>query len=113
MVKVVFDRDGLAHYFSRAPIPWARDAWMTGQQVRPAGVAYHRHIGIYAYRVGLLHDFVRWTPAPLELVECLEQLRALWNGARIHVALAEEAPPAGVDTPEDLERVRRLLAPRE
>lgn len=113
VVKVVFDRDGLAHYFSRAPIPWARDAWMTGQQVRPAGVAYHRHIGIYAYRVGLLHDFVRWTPAPLELVECLEQLRALWNGARIHVALAEEAPPAGVDTPEDLERVRRLLAPRE
>ncbi|MCK9721286.1 3-deoxy-manno-octulosonate cytidylyltransferase [Pseudomonas syringae] len=68
-----------------------------------------RHIGIYAYRAGFLHDFVSWGPCWLENTESLEQLRALWNGVRIHVADALEAPPGGVDTPEDLERVRRLL----
>ncbi|MCK9775147.1 3-deoxy-manno-octulosonate cytidylyltransferase [Pseudomonas syringae] len=72
-------------------------------------VATDRHIGIYAYRAGFLHDFVSWGPCWLENTESLEQLRALWNGVRIHVADALEAPPGGVDTPEDLERVRRLL----
>lgn len=115
VVKVVFDHRGMAHYFSRAPIPWARDSW-TGEtrpsQV-PEGARYYRHIGIYGYRVGLLGDFVTWPPAPSELTECLEQLRALHNGARIHVAEACQQPPAGVDTEADLERLRKLVAQRQ
>jgi len=69
-------------------------------------VSFKRHIGIYAYRVNLLNSFVKWDEAPIETTECLEQLRALWNGSKIHVALADEIPPGGVDTEEDLERVR-------
>ncbi len=111
VVKVVADARGRALYFSRAPIPWPRDAFATeqGRAQLPAGVNYQRHIGIYAYRVKLLNDFVRWAPAPIEETECLEQLRAMWNGAVIHVDVADELPPAGVDTPEDLERVRALF----
>lgn len=109
VVKVVSDKSGLALTFSRAPLAWARDAFAKNRDQLPAGVPYRRHIGIYAYRAGFLHDFVAWGPCWLEDTECLEQLRALWNGVRIHVADALEAPPAGVDTPEDLERVRRLL----
>ena len=75
----------------------------------PEGVPYRRHIGIYAYRAGFLHDFVSWGPCWLENTERLEQLRALWHGVRIHVADVLESPAAGVDTIEDLERVRRLL----
>ncbi|MDH4581778.1 3-deoxy-manno-octulosonate cytidylyltransferase [Pseudomonas sp. BN415] len=109
VVKVAADLNGLALTFSRAPLPWARDAFASDRDQLPEGVPYRRHIGIYAYRVGLLHDFVAWGPCWLENTECLEQLRALWHGVRIHVADAFEAPPTGVDTPEDLERVRRLL----
>lgn len=109
VVKVVSDKSGLALTFSRAPLAWARDAFAKSRDVLPEGVPYRRHIGIYAYRAGFLHDFVAWGPCWLEDTECLEQLRALWHGVRIHVADALEAPPAGVDTPEDLERVRRLL----
>ncbi|MGN2406632.1 3-deoxy-manno-octulosonate cytidylyltransferase [Pseudomonas syringae] len=109
VVKVSSDINGLALTFSRAPLPWARDALATNRDELPAGVPLRRHIGIYAYRAGFLHDFVIWGPCMLENTENLEQLRALWNGVRIHVADAIEAPPAGVDTPEDLERVRRLL----
>ena len=109
VVKVATDINGLALTFSRAPLPWARDALAASRDVLPAGVPYRRHIGIYAYRAGFLHDFVAWGPCWLENTESLEQLRALWHGVRIHVADAVEAPPAGVDTPEDLERVRRLL----
>lgn len=109
VVKVATDINGLALTFSRAPLPWARDALATSRDVLPAGVPYRRHIGIYAYRAGFLHDFVAWGPCWLENTESLEQLRALWHGVRIHVADALEAPPAGVDTPEDLERVKRLL----
>ncbi|VXC03280.1 3-deoxy-manno-octulosonate cytidylyltransferase [Pseudomonas sp. 8AS] len=109
VVKVVADKSGLALTFSRAPLAWARDAFAKSRDQLPAGVPYRRHIGIYAYRAGFLHDFVAWGPCWLEDTECLEQLRALWHGVRIHVADALEAPPAGVDTPEDLERVRRLL----
>lgn len=109
VVKVVCDKSGLALTFSRAPLAWARDAFAKTRDELPAGVPYRRHIGIYAYRAGFLHDFVAWGSCWLEDTECLEQLRALWNGVRIHVADALEAPPAGVDTPEDLERVRRLL----
>lgn len=109
-VKVSSDINGLALTFSRAPLPWARDALARSRDELPAGVPYRRHIGIYAYRAGFLHDFVAWGPCLLEDTECLEQLRALWHGVRIHVADALQSPPAGVDTPEDLERVRRLLA---
>jgi 3-deoxy-manno-octulosonate cytidylyltransferase (CMP-KDO synthetase) len=109
VVKLVSDANGLALTFSRAPLPWARDAFAADRESLPAGVPFRRHIGIYAYRAGFLHDFVAWGPCWLEDTECLEQLRALWHGVRIHVADAREAPPAGVDTPEDLQRVRQLL----
>ncbi|MDU9413113.1 3-deoxy-manno-octulosonate cytidylyltransferase [Pseudomonas sp. zfem005] len=109
VVKVSTDTQGLALTFSRAPLPWARDAFARGRDALPEGVPYRRHIGIYAYRTQFLHDFVAWGPCWLEDTECLEQLRALWHGVRIHVADALEAPAAGVDTAEDLERVRRLL----
>ena len=109
VVKVVSDINGLALTFSRATLPWARDAFAKNRDLLPEGVPYRRHIGIYAYRAGFLHDFVNWGPCWLENTESLEQLRALWHGVRIHVADALEAPPGGVDTAEDLERVRRLL----
>lgn len=109
VVKVVADRAGYALYFSRAPIPWHRDTFPAATGRLPAGVTFWRHLGIYAYRVGFLRRFVAWQPAPVEACEALEQLRALWQGERIHVGLAAEIPGAGVDTPEDLERVRRLL----
>ena len=112
VVKVVSDINGLALTFSRATLPWARDDFALHPDTLPAGVPYCRHIGIYAYRAGFLHDFVSWGPCWLENTERLEQLRALWHGVRIHVADVLEAPPAGVDTPEDLERVRRLLEAR-
>jgi len=104
VVKVVLNRAGEALYFSRAPIPFVRDA----QHSRKT--AHLRHLGIYAYRADFLQAYTRLEPAPPEQAEALEQLRALWNGYRIAVYTAKEAPPAGVDTPEDLERVRRLLA---
>ncbi len=112
VVKVVYDRNGSAMYFSRAPIPWARDHFDSshGRDALPSVGEWHRHIGLYAYRVSLLRRFVTWPPAPPENLESLEQLRALWNGARIHVAVASVPPPPGVDTPEDLERIRNRLA---
>jgi 3-deoxy-manno-octulosonate cytidylyltransferase (CMP-KDO synthetase) len=109
VVKVVTDHSGLALTFSRAPLPWARDAFAVSREQLPVDIPYRRHIGIYAYRAQFLHDFVAWGPCWLENTECLEQLRALWHGVRIHVADALQTPPAGVDTAEDLERVRRLL----
>ncbi|MDY7217998.1 3-deoxy-manno-octulosonate cytidylyltransferase [Denitrificimonas sp. JX-1] len=109
VVKVSTDMHGYALTFSRAPLPWPRDAFAKNQNVMPEGVHFRRHIGIYAYRAGFLADFVAWGACALELTESLEQLRALWNGARIHVADAVEAPPAGVDTLEDLQRVRRFF----
>ncbi len=107
-VKVVTDVDGLALYFSRATIPWPREAFSNDTDAMPEG-HWHRHIGIYAYRTAFLHRYVTWFPAPLEQLEQLEQLRALYQGERIHVAPAVEKVPAGVDTPEDLEAVRRQL----
>jgi 3-deoxy-manno-octulosonate cytidylyltransferase (CMP-KDO synthetase) len=108
-VKVLADLQGLALTFSRAPLPWARDAFALNRETLPAQVPYRRHIGIYAYRAGFLQDFVAWGPCWLEDAECLEQLRALWHGVRIHVADALQSPPTGVDTLEDLHRVRALL----
>lgn len=110
VVKVVRDRFGFALYFSRAPIPWERDAF--GMEAD----AYHdhafRHLGLYAYRAGFLRNFAEWPEAPIEKLEKLEQLRALWQGARIHVDVVMEPPGHGVDTAEDLARVEALLAPR-
>lgn len=115
VVKVVFDYRGMAHYFSRAPIPWARDAWQGENALKqmPEGVGYYRHIGIYGYRVSLLQSFVTWSPAPTEVTESLEQLRALYNGARIHVEEACRVPPSGVDTQQDLERLRQYMAAKQ
>ena len=111
VVKVVTDEQGYALYFSRAPIPWPRDAFAvdTPQSSLPEGLPVLRHIGLYAYRAEFLRAFTTLAPAPLERWEMLEQLRALWHGYRIAVATSPEAPGAGVDTPEDLERVRRLF----
>jgi 3-deoxy-manno-octulosonate cytidylyltransferase (CMP-KDO synthetase) len=108
-VKVVCARDGRALYFSRAPLPWPRDHVAAGRPVQYEGAL--RHIGIYAYRVSTLLQFAAWPPTQLETVERLEQLRALENGMQIKVVTLHQTPPAGVDTPEDLERVRALLAP--
>jgi len=108
VVKVVLDREGYALYFSRAPIPWARDGFAADRRRLPAGMQALRHIGLYAYRAGFLRRFSSLAPAPAEQLEALEQLRALWHGHKISVAIAGRAPAAGVDTPEDLERVRRL-----
>jgi 3-deoxy-manno-octulosonate cytidylyltransferase (CMP-KDO synthetase) len=109
-VKALRARDGQALYFSRAPVPWPRDGVTAGQPTRFAGA--WRHIGIYAYRVRSLLQFAAWPPTPLEEAERLEQLRALEHGMRIHLVALSEAPPAGVDTPEDLERARAALHER-
>ncbi|TDP84550.1 3-deoxy-manno-octulosonate cytidylyltransferase (CMP-KDO synthetase) [Aquabacterium commune] len=108
VVKVVTDAQGRALYFSRAPIPWWRDAPAPATPATGAGTPL-RHIGIYGYRAGFLRRFPQLAVSPLETVESLEQLRVLWHGERIAVHLATQAPGAGVDTPEDLARVRRLL----
>ena len=109
VVKVVTDAQGYALYFSRAMIPWPRDAFASGETSLPEGLPVMRHIGLYAYRAKFLREFAGLAPAPLERFEMLEQLRALWHGYRIAVAVTPEAPGPGVDTPEDLERVRRLF----
>lgn len=111
VVKVVRDLQNMALYFSRAPMPWARDAFAQGMQQLPKPDMYLRHVGLYAYRARFLHQYVKWQPAPLEQLEALEQLRALYYGAKIHVDLAALTIPAGVDTEADLERVRALFKP--
>ena len=125
-VKVALDRTGGALYFSRAPIPWPRDAFTTeafkrafanafaespGKSRRklPTDLPCYRHIGIYAYRAAFLAQYSRLQPAPLEQFEALEQLRVLWHGYRIAVAVRDDAPEPGVDTPEDLDRVRKAF----
>lgn len=109
-VKAVFDDNGYALYFSRAPIPWPRDAFKTNRDIFPKEHPAFRHIGIYAYRAGFLHQFVTWPPALLEQTESLEQLRAMAHGVRIHVEEASEPVPGGVDTEEDLQLVEKILA---
>ncbi|MCP5196322.1 MAG: 3-deoxy-manno-octulosonate cytidylyltransferase [Gammaproteobacteria bacterium] len=113
VVKVVRDAQDYALYFSRAPIPWHREAFGRGETQRdtlPIGAAWFRHVGLYAYRVSVLTRYPRLTPAPAEQTESLEQLRALWHGIRIHVAEAVEIPPPGVDTEADLTRVAAHVA---
>jgi 3-deoxy-manno-octulosonate cytidylyltransferase (CMP-KDO synthetase) len=107
VVKVVLDAKGLALYFSRAPIAWWRDGFAAGIQALPEPRPL-RHVGIYGYRAGFLREFPRLAQAPIEVAEALEQLRALWHGHRIAVHVTATAPGIGVDTPEDLERVRAL-----
>ena len=113
VVKVALAANGFALYFSRACVPWARDEFSAAPEVLPPNLPFLRHIGIYAYRVNLLNKFVVWPPGQLEQIEKLEQLRALEQGARIHVAEAVARIPAGVDTQADLETVRLLLAEGE
>jgi 3-deoxy-manno-octulosonate cytidylyltransferase (CMP-KDO synthetase) len=110
VVKVVIDQAQLALYFSRAPIPWWRDGFAKGIQSLPQPAPL-RHIGIYAYRVGFLQSFPTLQAAPIETGEALEQLRALWHGHKIAVHITPDVPGPGVDTPEDLERVRALYKP--
>jgi 3-deoxy-manno-octulosonate cytidylyltransferase (CMP-KDO synthetase) len=112
-VKVVLDAQGDALYFSRATIPWARDAFARDRGTIPDGLPIYRHIGIYAYRCGFLRRYTGLESPAIERFEALEQLRALWHGFRICVAVTNQAPEAGVDTPEDLEAVRRLFAAGE
>lgn len=107
-VKVLTDKDGYAMYFSRATIPWDRDNFASNDKVIAQPLM--RHIGIYAYRAGFINTYINWQPTALEKIECLEQLRVLWYGEKIHVAVAKQAPAAGVDTPEDLEVVRNIIA---
>lgn len=106
-VKVLTDKEGYAMYFSRATIPWDRDHFATEKRtiVQPL----MRHIGIYAYRAGFINTYINWEPTALERIECLEQLRVLWYGEKIHVEVAQESPAAGVDTPADLEAVRERI----
>ncbi|WP_304165782.1 3-deoxy-manno-octulosonate cytidylyltransferase [Lonsdalea britannica] len=107
-VKVVRDAEGYALYFSRAPIPWDRERF--AQSKENVGDHFLRHIGIYAYRAGFVRRYVSWAPSELEKIELLEQLRVLWYGEKIHVDVAKAIPSVGVDTPEDLERVRLAMA---
>lgn len=116
VVKVVTDQDGYALYFSRAPIPWSRDAWgdvfsasTPGAQRLPPGPRVLRHVGLYAYRAGFLRAYPTLPQPDIERAESLEQLRALWHGHRIVVIDSGQPAAPGVDTPEDLERVRVLL----
>ncbi|MCX7167985.1 MAG: 3-deoxy-manno-octulosonate cytidylyltransferase [Rhodocyclales bacterium] len=109
VVKVVCDERGRALYFSRAPIPWDRDSFASKPGVLPADLPAQRHIGVYAYRVKFLRRFGQLAASPLERCESLEQLRALWHGYPIQVVSIDHPPAPGVDTLEDLERVRRLF----
>ncbi|MDP9768290.1 3-deoxy-manno-octulosonate cytidylyltransferase [Kosakonia cowanii] len=106
-VKVVMDAQGYALYFSRATIPWDRDHFAASRET--IGDSFLRHIGIYGYRAGFIRRYVSWQTSPLEQIEMLEQLRVLWYGERIHVDVASVVPGTGVDTPEDLERVRQAM----
>jgi 3-deoxy-manno-octulosonate cytidylyltransferase (CMP-KDO synthetase) len=108
VVKVVCDAAGRALYFSRAPLPWWRDGYAAG--VTTLGTpAPLRHVGVYGYRVGFLKRFPTLAASPLEALEALEQLRVLWHGERIAVHVSDTRPGPGVDTPQDLERVRALF----
>lgn len=108
-VKVVRDAQGFALYFSRATIPWDRERFAASRQ--SIGDSLLRHLGIYAYRAGFIRRYVAWPPSQLEQIELLEQLRVLWHGEKIHVDVATAIPAVGVDTPEDLQRVRAAMQP--
>ena len=109
VVKAVLDREGYALYFSRAPVPYARDAFAKGIGRVPAGLPVYRHVGIYAYRASFLRRYAWLMPAAIERFEALEQLRALAHGYRIHCTVTRAAPAPGVDTPADLKRLLRRV----
>jgi 3-deoxy-manno-octulosonate cytidylyltransferase (CMP-KDO synthetase) len=109
VVKVVFDAEGYAMYFSRAPIPYPRDAFAENQDI-PVGMSVYRHVGIYAYRANFLNAYSQLESSEIERFESLEQLRALWHGYKISVFVTKEAPVSGVDTAQDLELVRSIFA---
>lgn len=113
VVKLVTDKNGVALFFSRAPIPWDREAFSLSQYNLPADHAHYRHIGMYAYRHGFLKEFVKWQSAPIEQLEALEQLRVLWNGYKIYVSEAQVRPDPGVDTPQDLEVALSMMAAKK
>ena len=106
----MLDHDGYALYFSRATIPWARDDFAASPTQLPLDLPLYRHYGLYAYRVAFLRRYPTLAPAPIERFEALEQLRALWHGYRIIVSITRGTPAPGVDTEEDLERVRALFS---
>ncbi|KOC92753.1 3-deoxy-manno-octulosonate cytidylyltransferase [Winslowiella iniecta] len=106
-VKVVMDAQGYALYFSRAPVPWDRERFAKSRDT--IGDTFLRHIGLYAYRAGFIRRYVTWEPSQLEQIELLEQLRVLWYGEKIHVDVAQAVPSVGVDTAEDLQRVREAM----
>lgn len=108
VVKVVTDQNGFALYFSRASIPWDREHF-PNHTILPDYAEHYRHIGLYAYRAGFLKRFVQWPVCHHEKVESLEQLRSLWNGEKIHVDIAKEIPGPGIDTPEDLSKLRKMF----
>ncbi len=110
VVKVVLDASGFALYFSRATIPWARDAFRDKPGALPPGLPLYRHYGLYAYRASFLRAYPALAPAPIESFEVLEQLRALWHGYRIVVEITQGTPAPGIDTPEDLTRAREIFA---
>lgn len=112
IVKTLANEQGMAVYFSRAPIPWPRDAFAKEPKQLPADFKGRRHIGIYAYRVALLNRFVGWDMAPIEAAESLEQLRVLWHDEKIHLDEAVADVPGGVDTQEDLQRVIDIIKAR-
>lgn len=109
-VKVVLNKAGYALYFSRAPIPWERDAFTLSDRNPSGKLPYLRHIGLYAYRVDFLNRYCSWDASPLESVEALEQLRILWHGQEVLVKIVDQSPEGGVDTQEDLRRVERVLS---
>ncbi len=110
-VKVLTDKDGYALYFSRATIPYDRERFLGNDNINEIGEFYLRHVGIYAYRAGFIKDYVSWPTSQLEQIEALEQLRVLYQGEHIHVAVAKSnVPVEGVDTPEDLEKARAYAA---
>lgn len=110
VVKVVTDGGGFALYFSRAPIPWDREAFAVTNEELPTGLQHFRHIGLYAYRASFLKQYSELGPCPIERAEALEQLRALWHGISIHVAHAVQLPGPGVDTEQDIARVEQVLS---
>ncbi|MEY8214751.1 MAG: 3-deoxy-manno-octulosonate cytidylyltransferase [Colwellia sp.] len=113
-VKVLTDKDGYALYFSRATIPYDRERFLNNNNIDDIGEFYLRHVGIYAYRAGFIKDYVNWPTSELEQIEALEQLRVLYQGENIHVAVATtNVPVEGVDTPEDLEKARAYAASLE
>lgn len=108
-VKVVVDKSGYAMYFSRSTIPYDRARFLNNENIEQIGDYYLRHIGIYAYRAGFIKQYIEMSPSELEQIESLEQLRVLWHGEKIHVDVAQESPPVGIDTPEDLVRLIKTL----